>query len=615
MNQTIKFTYIKPKRAGVFTEGEKIFFCFNAEEYLGANEVGVILYHENSVNKIPFSNEGRMGTLFGLMIEESNPKNITYNFYADSEIIHDPLGKTFTGNEKFGETVSPDIIRAKIYTDDFDWDNDKFPDISVSDSILYGLNVRGFTKDKSSGVKNKGTFAGVAEKIPYFLELGINGIVLMPAYEFDECELRGIFKSPKNMDEAKELAFIDKDSKNSLSNCWGFTKGIYFAPKTSYSSNNDAVYEFKSLIKELHSNGIEVIMQMYFPKGTAKNLIHDVLCFYVNDYHVDGFRINGFDLPYELIMEEPLLKNTKLWFTYIPENILGEYNCPPGMKKIMTDNGDFRNVFRRFLKSDEGVLNLFCLYNRANPFDYGVINYICDYDGFSLKDLYSYERKHNENNLENNSDGTDYNFSWNCGVEGDTKKKNIVSARTRQIKNALGLLMLCQGTPYIFSGDEFGNSRYGNNNAYCQDNIVWNVEWKKTVFSNEILDYTKMMISIRKSSNLFHMKNAFKCSDSLNIGIPDLSYHGSEPWQFDMTYNSRIIGMLFSGRYAEDSEKYSYYVGINMHWENKNLAIPKLKGCGRFEKIVDTGIGNSNNGSNIIPLTARSFVIYRCKEG
>ena len=255
---------------------------------------------------------------------------------------------------------------------------------------------------------------------------------------------------------------------------------------------------------------------------------------------------------------------------------------------MAVDNGNFRNDIRRFLKGDEGLVNDFIRYQRRNPKEYAVMNAVCDYDGFSLMDLVSYDRKHNEANGENNADGTDYNYSWNCGIEGTTRKKNILSLRKKQIKNAIAFLMLSQGTPFLFSGDEFGNSRLGNNNAYCQDNEVFWLQWKdNTQMFQELLSFTQKMITLRKQNPIIHMKKELKVMDSLGCGYPAISYHGAEAWRPDLSFVSRLVNIFLCGRYANEGDPF-LYLAYNMHWEAHKLALPKLPKTLRWKRILST---------------------------
>lgn len=587
-------------------------FAFDAKAYLcSAKEIGVILYTESgSIIKIPFSNSGKSGSLYGLCIEDLNPLNVDihYNFYADDEIIIDKNAKSFTGFENYGE-VDINNIKSVFNISNFDWEDDIKPQNKYEDSIYYGLNVRGYTKDKSSHVKHPGTYEGLVEKSEYLTELGITGLVLMPTYEFNECEnLFSNTEPPKSIEDAKELAYSSAKICNKI-NFWGFTEGYYYAPKSSYSANKDSEFSFKTFIKKFHKKKIEIIMQFYFPATIKKQEIIDILKYWVIEYHIDGFRISGFNIPHDSIIGEPVLSNTKLWFTYIPYNEIENYILLD-QKYLATDNGNFKNDIRKFLKSDEGLINQFIDYQKRNPEKNSVINYIADYDGFSLNDIYSYERKHNEDNGESNSDGTNENHSWNCGIEGPSRKKNIQLIRIKQIKNALLLLMLSQGTPYIYSGDEFGDSRLGNNNAYCQDNECGHIIWKNNSLSKELLSFTKTVINLRKNNSIFHLNKEMTNMDYMSLGYPDLSYHGIEAWRPELSYNSRMLGMFFNGAYSNDKSNISYYVGINMHWENHRLAIPKFKKGTIINKIIDTGLSENTAKENEIPVSERSIVIY-----
>lgn len=609
-------SYFKPYESGVSRMGangspigDGVAFAFDAGAYLGScTRFGVIIYDSVSEKRVEFSEQGRTGSLYGLCIEGLKLP-VVYTFFADENVVLDRKAHLLTGNESFGKQVFAGTVRCVFSDEKYNWKDDKNPYLTYEDSILYGLNVRAFTMDKSSKVKNRGTYAGIIEKIQYLKELGVTSLVLMPTYEFDECEnIKNLKHEPKSIAEAKARAY-DNDEYNGMINCWGFSCGYYYAPKASYAKNN-AITEFKDLVRELHANNMELIMHMYFPPEVSQYEMINILRFWVNEYHVDGFRISGFYIPHRSIINDPALKTTKLWFNYIPFEDVEAHEVPSKGRVLASDHGNFRYDIRRLLKSDEGIIADFINYQKATPEKLAVINYICDYDGFSLFDLYSYERKHNELNGENNRDGRNDNYSWNCGIEGESRKKQVLLARKKQVKNALALLFLCQGTPYIFSGDEFGNSRLGNNNCYCQDNEIGYVKWKDTALSNELFAFTKDMISLRQNNRVFHMATEPKNMDTLGCGYPDLSYHGFEAYRPDLHYNSRCLGIFFAGEYSGKRDSKSYYVGINMHWQNHRLAVPKLKNGKEYTKILDTGSGNGSSKDNEIPVSERSIVIY-----
>ena len=194
----------------------------------------------------------------------------------------------------------------------------------------------------------------------------------------------------------------------------------------------------------------------------------------------------------------------------------------------------------------------------------------------SLMDAVSYEVKHNEDNGEKNRDGSDYNFSWNCGVEGASRKRKVVELRRQQIKNAISILMLSQGTPMIYAGDEMGKTRKGNNNPYCQDNEINWLNWNDLKSNHEIFEYTKQMIAFRKENKVLHQTEEPKMMDTISCGYPDLSYHGEEPWRADVSYHSRSFAFMYTGNYGKNKDQ-DIYVVCNMNWDKRKFAVPSVK--------------------------------------
>lgn len=611
MEQELKISYYKPDKQGVFPIENG--YCFATEMNKEA-EGGIIFYKNDQKKfKIPFSIEGKRGSLYGIQIEGSRLSSYCYQYYIGNRLYTDNYAPKIAGLEIWGDwKEKPRTVYGKIMQEDFDWESDAPLLIPYEETIIYGLNVRGFTMHKSSGVKQKGTFEGIIEKIPYLKQLGITAIELMPAYEFDECMYKPDNKNQTMEEAVKNSTSIQKEEKRL--NCWGFQKGFYFAPKASYSATGCPERSFKNMVKELHRNGIEVMMQFYFPPDVKQAYILEVLKFWVIEYHIDGIRLSGFQIPFQMIAEEPVLKETKIRGTAFPfEEIYGKE--VPAFRNLSVDNGDFRNDMKRYLKGDEGLMNQVLYYQRNNPPDHGVINSFTDYDGFTLYDCVSYERKHNEANGEENRDGSDLNYSWNCGVEGDSRKKAILELRMKQMKNAMAFLFLAQGTPFIFSGDEMANTRYGNNNVYCQDNETGWVKWKNTQFSNEILNFTRFMIKTRKAYPVLHMKKECQILDYKSCGYPDLSYHGIEPWRPDTSYISRMAGIMLCGKYVPEKDDDSFYIAYNMHWEPHKLALPNLPKGLKWMNVMDTSFPQKGCdiilNENSIQIGGRSVALYQ----
>ena len=611
MEQKLQITYFKPERQGVFPRKNGCGFVVEISNNIDASECGVILYDKkDKALKIPFSKQGKRGTLYGVQIEGNELEKYRYRYYEGETVFTDSYARGINGLETWGDFKEQKRETfGRILFDDFDWEEDEPLKIPYKDTIIYGLNVRSFTMHKSSGVKHKGTFEGIIEKIPYLTNLGITAVELMPAYEYEEC--MALPGPAKTMEEALQKCTVEVNEKQKV-NCWGFQEGYYFAPKASYAVEKPEL-SFKKMVKALHQNGIEVIMHFYFPPGRKQTYILDILKYWVMEYHIDGFRLSGFQIPFVLIAQEPLLKETKIRSDYFPvEEIYG--GKPPLCRNLAANNGNFRNDMRRFLKGDENLINQVVFYQKNNPVSNAVVNFLADYDGFSLYDCVSYERKHNEENGEENRDGSEYNFSWNCGVEGESRKKSVLELRGKQLKNALAMLFLSQGVPYLFAGDEFANTRFGNNNAYCQDNEIGWIKWKENRFTKELLSFTQELIAIRKKHPILHLECECHMMDPISCGYPDISYHGMEAWRPDLSYISRMIGIMLYGKHVPGKEDDSFYIAYNMHWQEHKLALPKLSKGMKWVKILETDhITESNDKSkeeNKILTKGRSIALY-----
>lgn len=534
-----------------------------------------------------------VGGVFSVIL--TLPQDISeYCYKTNGEKMLDPYAIQLTGREQFGESNANREVHCLI-TENIRHISEPLS-VPFHELILYRLHVRGFTKHSSSKVKNPGTFKGIEEKIPYMKQLGINGVVLLPCYEFDERmdeEELGKYRS-NFLDYTKPITEKqDKEQEWPKINFWGYTKRAnYFAPKASYAANPlQPISEMKQMVKKLHDNGIAVFMEMFFSEGTNQTLILECLRYWVRMFAIDGFKINTEVVNGTLIAQDPYLSRTKFLATYwntgefyhqyekINEKILAEYN-----DGFMVD-------CRRFLKSDEGQVNGFVNRMRKNPSQQTVINYITNTNGFTLMDLVSYDIKHNEANGEQGMDGTEYNYSWNCGWEGPTRKKQIAQLRLRQIKNALSFLLLSQGVPMLLAGDEFGNTQKGNNNAYCQDNEIGWVTWNKRVMNQRILAFCKKLIALRKAHPVFSPKEELRGMDYIACGSPDISFHGTKPWYPDLSNYSRVIGIMLCGKYApltiRKSDK-SFYMAFNMHWEAHRFELPVLPKGKKWKVIIDT---------------------------
>jgi len=489
-------------------------------EVESGSKCNLCIYKKGEVNPelvFEMTEEYALGEVRFIALPISKVKGREYNYEIDGIKQLDSYVKSYTVEAQSAE------LRGKILMDHYDWEGDRPLRIPNYEVVAYSLHVRGFTKHRSSGVKNKGTFRGLIEKIPYFKVLGINQIQCMPIYDFDE--------------------------GTPYTNYWGYGDAKYFTIKKKYASTNYPEKELKDMVKAFHQNGIEVVLNMSFTELTQKQHIVDALRYYVMEYHIDGFVLNPYVAPMESIRTDAILKKSK----------------------ILENRDDFQNTMRRFLRGDKGIRQS-AIHTMKQTFEecYGY-NYITNQTGFTLVDLVSYNKKHNEANGENNCDGPSVNYSWNCGREGNTRKEVILALRRQQRRNAMALLLLSQGTPVILAGDEFGNSQKGNNNVYCQDNDMAWLNWNGLEKEKDFFEYVKDLIAIRKQYPVFGSKSMLTGTDKYGCGVPDISYHEENAWQIDETQEEPYLGIYY---HAEDGT--DCVVAYNMQEKEQEIALPSL---------------------------------------
>lgn len=598
---------------------------------------------------IPFPPEYRVGKVYSMFVFGLNVEEFEYAYRLDgpnepqkglifdkTKYILDPYAKAVTGQREWGEKLSGgEFYKARVVHNNFTWGDGEKPNIPLNDSIIYEMHVRGFTKSGTSAVKHPGTFDGIREKIPYLKELGINVVELMPIFEFDE------MRSAREVDGRKLLDY------------WGYNPVCFFAPNTSYASEieyNREGRELKELIKELHENGIEVILDVVFnhtaegnehgpffsfkgidnniyymltPDGyyynfsgcgntlncnhpLVRDLILNCLRYWTMNYQVDGFR---FDLAsilgrsedgtpmnrpplLERLAYDPILAGVDLIAEAWDAGGLYQVGSFPSWNRWAEWNGKYRDDIRSFLKGDAGFASAAAnritgskdLYPPDKRGDNASVNFLTCHDGFTLYDLYSYNEKHNEKNGWNNTDGADDNRSWNCGEEGDTDNANVMKLRFRMIKNACAVLMLSRGTPMFLAGDEFGNTQFGNNNAYCQDNEISWLDWSLLKKNRELFEFFKFMIKFRKEHKIIR-----KDTKACTLGFPKISLHSVKPWEGTYDYDTRMIGIMYAGR--ENGEDDVIYLGVNAYWEHLEVTLPKTENEYFWYPLVDTARG------------------------
>ena len=486
-----------------------------------------------------------IGEVRFLALEGMDPADYEYNYMIGGEVTVDPYARGLAGRDIWGKErdIQKHEVRGVLKNGRYDWEGDEPLKLPFHSIVAYSLHVRGFTKHTSSGVEKKGTFSGVVEKLPYLKDLGINQIQCMPVYEFEEC---GRFR-----------------------NYWGYGQAYYFAPKSAYAASGDGERELKDMVKACHKEGIEVVLEMPFTGDTSKQLMEECLRYYCLEYHIDGFLLNPYVAPMDAIHADPILKHTKI---------------------LVHDTG-FQTVMRRFLKGDEGMVRDVMYWLRHQSETKEILNMITGQTGFTLRDLVSYDGKHNEANGEQNQDGPDYNYSWNCGAEGPSRKKAVTELRKNQTRNAFFLLLLAQGTPCILAGDEFGNTQKGNNNVYCQDNPVGWLDWSGLEKHPELHDFVKELIAFRKKHPIFWPEKEMTGMTYSKKGVPDVSYHGENAWRVPLEVSSRQLGVYYSGTDRTGEGDEDCFVAYNMHWLEHTFALPALPRGKKWYRIASTQEG------------------------
>ena len=385
-----------PDTYGATPLNEGVLFVFES----ASEDCGIVLKNKKTktVTKIPVSAEYKSGNIYSVIVKDIDYDKYLYRFYSAEKEFADPYSYTLVGNEKFGiKKDNYEIYSSIVKFDDFN--NDKRPGLSFEDSVFYLLHVRGFTAHSSSKVEHKGTFTGILEKLDYLKSLGITTLELMPSYEFEEFE-KPSAKASLNVEN------IDYKAENKV-NYWGYKEGFYFAPKSSYCATQNPVKEFRDFVHTLHENGIEVVMQFYFPDKVKQHKIYEVLKFWLINYNVDGFHLKGNKIPFIFIANDPLFADTKLLYDYLPENEIYEAAFVPKKRNLSSYSDAFMYQMRKVLKGDEGTLKDLVYYTKNYPEKSACVNFITNYYGFTLYDLVSYDRKHNEENGEKNVDGCD----------------------------------------------------------------------------------------------------------------------------------------------------------------------------------------------------------------
>lgn len=512
---------------------------------------------------VEFPKEGDFGSLRSLWISGLSKDYIAYSISDGIKDLEDRRNIGRFNRSRFGKEKENGRLYYRLPSkDDFLWGKDEYPNIESDRILAYKLHVRGFTAAMKQ--EDSGTFKAILGRIAYLKSIGVNQIELMPSYEFDETEYLNTYvgNRPSSGLPLKPVKLI---------NYWGYKKADYFAVKSSYAFSEEGAREFKTLVRELHKNKMELIMEFYFDSDTAASEMIDVLKYYISEYHIDGVHIASGSPINDCLKNEPFLEGRKLYLEYTEALTKSSYHY----------NDGFLVDARRYIKGDDYALNPILSY--FMPESSSRVNYFAGHNGFSLADCFSYDRKHNEKNGFDNMDGTDHNFSWNCGKEGASKSKKINDLRLRLMKNALFITLMSRGIPLIHAGDEMGKTKKGNNNSFCQDNMISYIEWEDIDKNRALFEFFRSCVSFRQRHPILSC-TADKLKNNSKTGWPLLSFHSDKAWNFKVHGYDKAVGILYNGEYFRDEDNHSdslLYIGMNMHYDKVSLALPILpKGLG-----------------------------------
>jgi len=559
--------------------------------------------------------------------------------YDPEMVLLDPSCTMLSGAATWGKSIETNLhisARRSVYhRQPYNWQEDEPPLTPLENTLIYEMHVRGFTVHPSSLVAHPGTFAGVAEKIPYLKSLGVTAVELLPIHEFDE----------------NDCTFVHPKTGQRHRNLWGYNSLSFCSPKASYSASGaeyGQLHEFRDMVRAFHAAGMEVILDVVFNHtgegdhrgrtssfrgldnslyymlsnsghylnfsgcGNTVNCNHPVvrhmlltcLRFWVADMHVDGLRFDlasilGRDFRghvlmdppvVEMISEDSVLSDTKLIAE--PWDAAGLYQVGrfPYGRRWSEWNGKYRDDVRRFWKGDAGMAGELAtrlcgssdLYEHTDRLPRHSINFVTCHDGFTLWDLVSYNHKHNEFNGEGNRDGMNENHSWNCGVEGPTTDSVVLELRRRQARNLMATLLLSQGVPMILGGDEFLRTQQGNNNAWCQDNEISWFDWRLAEQNADFLRFVREMTALRKRHPALRRRTWMRDRD--------VTWHGITVNQPDFGPNSRTLALVLDGRRVERGPDCDFYMAFNAWSEPLDFEIPASPSGRDWRRIVDTAL-------------------------
>jgi glycogen operon protein len=604
----------------------------------------------------------RPGQIYGYRVEGANQPANGLRF-DPSKVLLDPYGRGVVVPAKYdrdaarrpGANTTPAMKNVVVDPDDYDWESDAPLKRPSARTIVYEMHVRGFTRHANSGVREnqRGTYAGLIEKIPYLKQLGVTAVELLPVFQFDPL-----------------------DCPSGKVNYWGYAPISFFAPHQAYSSRRDPlgpVTEFRDMVKALHRAGIEVILDVVFNHtaegdhtgptlcfrgidnptyyileeggvryanytgcGNTLNANHpvvrrmivDSLRYWVREMHVDGFRFDLASILSRDALGQPLSNPPVLWDiesdpALAGTKLIAEAWDAAGLYQVGSFvgdawkewNGRFRDDVRDFFRSEPGSVRKIADRMLGSPEVYGhkdreaeqSVNFVTCHDGFTLNDLVSYNCKHNESNGEDNRDGANDNRSWNCGVEGPSENPPIERLRNRQVKNHLTVTLMSLGVPMILMGDEVRHTQHGNNNAYCQDNETSWFDWSGVEKHADVLRFVSLLNARRILRDVQHERGRVSLNSFL--ASANKAWHGVKLNQPDWGDRSHSIALGAEIR----NEGLSFHFILNAYWEPLHFELPATDTESPWRRWIDTGLESPEDIVNWPEAPAVIRKVYRAE--
>ena len=559
------------------TDGMMFTFALSTEE-----DCAICLYDRKNktlIEEIALPEAYRIGQVYSVELMGSKWERYCYRIRQGKQLFVDPYARSIAGREVWNDTMrfGQDDGCYGAFDVTYELPAQRGRWIKAQDMVMYKLHMRGFTMQHGFKNSEKGTDAGILAGLSYLQKLGITSLEFQPFYEFEEV----FYEKSQNIDEnGDSLVTCVPQGKT---NYWGYGDAYYFAPKASYFGGVQAPQRCRTMIQKIHEAGMEVIMEIAFSAETSQELMMDCLWYWVSHYGVDGFHLLGCHVPTEQLIASPRFRDTKIFVETIPESCQQQKEH----KHIFQYKDDFLYVGRQLQNHMQGSMVQFTNFLRRQNASYGFVNYMANTTGFTLYDSYCYGEKHNQDNGEENRDGNNFNCSFNYGAEGISKNKQIQKMRYMQVKNGLCMTLLAQAVPLICGGDECLNSQEGNNNPYCQDNAIGWVQYRtRSADAKALTSFLTNLITFRKEHRVLRQENAMRFTDYCHVGMPDLSYHGAEPWLMHIGDEQKAIGVLYTGHYAKEEE--DVYVAYNFHYERARISLPSLSKEKEWMQVMNT---------------------------